>query len=132
MTITPDTNVLVRIMTDDDPDQVPAARQALADADAVIVTTPTLCELVWVLSRSYRLGSARIADTIRALRSVDNVVIDHAAVDAGLAMLEAGGDFADGAIALEGSRHGDATFLSFDRKAVRLLTAQGRKARLLN
>ena len=70
-------------MTDDDPDQVPAARKALADADAVIVTTPTLCELVWVLSRSYRLGSARIAETIRALRSVGNVVIDHERVDRG-------------------------------------------------
>ena len=51
-------------------------------------------------------------------------------VEAGLAMLDAGGDFADGVIAYEGRWLGAETFVSFDRKAVEMLAAQGVPARL--
>ncbi|MDP2370940.1 MAG: hypothetical protein Q8M25_22280 [Rhodoferax sp.] len=57
--------------------------------------------------------------------------VNRPAVEAGLLMLEAGGDFADGAIAYEGRWLGGETFVSFDRKAVSLLMAQGQSARLL-
>jgi transposase len=53
------------------------------------------------------------------------------AVEAGLSVLEAGGDFADGVIAYEGSWLGGETFVSFDKKAVVLLIKQGQSARLL-
>ena len=53
------------------------------------------------------------------------------AVLAGLALLDAGGDFADGVIAFEGELLGGAEFVSFDRQAVGLLRWQKRKARLL-
>jgi predicted nucleic-acid-binding protein len=46
-------------------------------------------------------------------------------------MLEAGGDFADGAIAYEGNWLGADTFVSFDRKAAKLAEAQGLTSRLL-
>ena len=46
-------------------------------------------------------------------------------------MLEAGGDFADGVIAYEGNWLGGEVFVSFDKRAVALLTVQGRPARLL-
>jgi predicted nucleic-acid-binding protein len=46
-------------------------------------------------------------------------------------MLDAGGDFADGAIAHEGQWLGADTFVSFDAKAVKMLTAQGVAARVL-
>jgi len=46
-------------------------------------------------------------------------------------MLNAGGDFADGVIAYKGSWLGAETFVSFDRKAVKLVEAQGEAARLL-
>ena len=46
-------------------------------------------------------------------------------------MLDAGGDFADGVIAYEGQWLGAETFVSFDRKAVEMLKAQGVAARLL-
>lgn len=119
-------------MTEDDPRQAALARAAFSRAEEVVIATPALCELVWVLSRSYRLGRSRIADAITALTKVRNVVLDRGEVDAGLAALAAGGDFADGVIALEGSRHDGAAFLSFDRAAVKLLAAQGRAARLLS
>ena len=47
-------------------------------------------------------------------------------------MLDAGGDFADGVIAYEGSWLGAETFVSFDRRAVKLLEAQGKSAQLLS
>jgi len=48
------------------------------------------------------------------------------------ALLEAGGDFADGVIAFEGRRLGGDVFISFDRRAVAMITAGGGKARLLS
>lgn len=60
-----------------------------------------------------------------------NVEANRPAVEAGLSLLESGGDFADGVIAYEGRWLGGETFVSFDRAAVSLITAQGESARLL-
>ena len=130
MKITADTNVLVRALTDDHIEQSKAARIALGKADMVALTIPTLCELVWVL-RSYRIPSSDIARTLRGLLDGANIAVNRPAAEAGLAVLETGGDFADGVIAYEGSWLGADTFVSFDKKAVSLIEAQGRSARLL-
>jgi predicted nucleic-acid-binding protein len=61
----------------------------------------------------------------------ENVEMNRPAVEAGLEVLSAGGDFADGVIAFEGNWLGGETFVSFDKKAVALLSAQGRETRLL-
>jgi predicted nucleic-acid-binding protein len=52
-------------------------------------------------------------------------------VRAGLAQLEAGGDFADAVIAHSGRDLGGETFVSFDKKAVDLLGKSGETAHLL-
>jgi len=57
--------------------------------------------------------------------------MNRAPAEAGLTLLEAGGDFADGAIAYEGRWLGADTFVSFDKRAVKLMAAQGEPARLL-
>ena len=57
--------------------------------------------------------------------------VNRPTLEAGLLMLEAGGDFADGVIAYEGKWLGGETFVSFDKQAVALLTAQGQSAWLL-
>jgi predicted nucleic-acid-binding protein len=131
MKITIDTNVLVRALTDDHAEQSGAAQIALSKADIVALTIPTLCELVWVL-RSYRIQSSDIAGTLRDLLNRANIVVNRPAAEAGLAVLDAGGDFADGVIAYEGNWLGADTFVSFDKKAVRLIEAQGVSARLLS
>ena len=59
------------------------------------------------------------------------VVCDRDAVDAGLAMLDRGDDFADGVIAFEGRRLGGTIFATFDRKAASLIAAQGYAVDLL-
>jgi predicted nucleic-acid-binding protein len=131
MKITADTNVLVRALTEDHAEQSKAAMLALNKAEIVALTIPTLCELVWVL-QSYKIKPADIAAAIRRLLNGVNVVANLTAAEAGLALLEAGGDFADGAIAYEGKWLGADIFVSFDKKAVRLMKAQGGSAQLLS
>jgi|SRR5665213_432568 len=130
MKITADTNVLVRALTEDHIEQSKAAMLALNKAEIVALAIPTLCELVWVL-QSYKIETADIAAAIRRLLNGVNVAVNRTAAEAGLALLEAGGDFADGAIAYEGKWLGADTFVSFDKKAVRLMKAQGGSAQLL-
>lgn len=130
MKITADANLLVRAVTGDDRRQSKVAQAELANADVVALALPALCEFVWVLSQGYGIPSAEIAETIRRLTNSANVVVNRPAAEAGLALLDAGGDFADGVIAHEGSWLGADIFVSFDRKAVRLMEAQGEPARL--
>lgn len=131
MKVAVDTNVLVRAAVRDDPAQASIAAQVLIDAELIAVALPCLCELVWVLLRVYGFQPSDAATAIRALLAAANVEVNRPAVEAGLAVLEAGGDFADGVIAYEGNWLGGETFVSFDQQAVALLTAQGQSARLL-
>lgn len=131
MKIAPDTNVLVRLVTADDASQTAAAAEAMRAADVVAIGLASLCELAWVLRSSYAAGSSDIARSIELLTSTGNVVSDRLAIEAGLRVLNAGEDFADGVIAYEGRRMGGGTFLSFDKTAVKLLLRNGLTAELL-
>ena len=131
MKISVDTNVLVRAVLQDDASQGEAAATLLRSASLIAVSLPCLCDLVWVLRRGAKLSVADVALTIRDLLGAGNVVMNRPAVEAGLAVLEAGGDFADGIMAYEGEWLGGETFVSCDRQAVALLTQQGQAARLL-
>jgi predicted nucleic-acid-binding protein len=132
MKITADTNLLVRAVTGDNVRQSKAAQAALKNADVVALAIPALCELVWVLSQGYRIPPREVAEAIRRLTNGTNVAVNRPAAEAGLALLDAGGDFADGVIAYEGSWLGADAFVSFDKKAVKLIEAQGGSARLLS
>ena len=131
MKITLDTNVLLRLVTANDASQTAAAAKAIRGADVVAIGLASLCELAWVLRSRYAAGSSDIARSIKLLTSTGNVVSDRLAVEAGLRVFEAGGDFADGVIAYDGRRVGGGTFVSFDRKAVKLLLNEGLSAELL-
>ena len=129
--VTVDTNVLLRAVVCDDPEQAAIAKKVLADAEVIAVTVASLCEFVWVLRSTYKFQSADIAAAIRALIATGKVSTHRQSVEAGLAVLEAGGDFADGVVAFEGQLLGGQAFVSFDRKAVSCLTRQGQSARYL-
>ena len=131
MKLAVDTNVLIRAVVRDDPMQGEQAIKILRDAELIAISTPCLCEFVWVLRRVYNMQATDTAAALRALLDTGNVVMNRPAVEAGLAMLDAGGDFADGVIAFESSWLGGETFVSFDKKAVALLAPQGKSARLL-
>jgi predicted nucleic-acid-binding protein len=79
----------------------------------------------------YEIPRSEIAEVVRILTNADKVVVDRPATEAGLRVLEAGGDFADGVIAFQGRWLGADTFVSFDKKATKLIEAQGDLARLL-
>jgi predicted nucleic-acid-binding protein len=115
----------------DEPKQSALAQAALDDAELVAVPIAALCELVWVLTQGYRLPASGIANVLRRLVDSANVTTNRSVAEAGLSVLEAGGDFADGVIALEGNWLGGETFLSFDKKAVKLIDAQDGATRLL-
>jgi predicted nucleic-acid-binding protein len=127
-----DTNVLLRDALRDHPAQTPIASRALQSAELVVVPTPVLCEFVWVMRRLYKRSAAEIALSIRLLMSADNVELNRPAIEAGLELLEDGGDFADGVIAYEGHWLGAQEFVSFDKLAVSLLKSRGKRARLLS
>ncbi|MBK7615756.1 MAG: type II toxin-antitoxin system VapC family toxin [Burkholderiales bacterium] len=131
MRVAVDTNVLVRAVVRDDAAQARVATKVLTDAELIAVALPCLCELVWVLLRVYAFQAEDAAAAIRALMATGNVAMNRPAVEAGLLVLEAGGDFADGVIAYEGAWLGGDTFVSFDKRAIALLKAQGQSTRLL-
>ena len=131
MTFTPDTNVLVRLVVQDDPLQTEAAFEALRAAQVVALPMTSLSELVWVLRSTYRMRRADVAVVLEGLISASNIEVDRAAVEFGLAVLAAGGDFADGVIAFEGRALGGETFVSFDRRAVAAVAKSGKKSQLL-
>ena len=128
MKITADTNVLLRAVVHDDAEQASAARALLRRATVIAIPIPVFCELAWVLKRAYDRGAADIAAAIEALTEIDVVVTDLLAVEAGLAALRAGRDFADGVIAHQGEALGGTVFASFDRRAVAWLRSTGTAA----
>jgi predicted nucleic-acid-binding protein len=129
--IVADTNVIVRAITADEPQQTAIAQAQLREAEVVAISASCLCEVVWVLSRIYKISMQDIAVAIRGLLGAATVKADAVVVESGLAFLDGGGDFADGVIALEGQKLGGETFVSFDKRAVKLLQAAGQDAREL-
>ena len=107
-----DTNVVVRLVVEDDEDQSRLAETAWRSAlakDGVFVPKVVLVETAWVLRTAYRFDSPTVAKTLRRLLEVEGVEIeDEVQVRQALALFEQGSaDFADYVI-LESARHGSA------------------------
>ena len=132
MKISLDTNVLLRLIVGDDEMQQRTAAETLEAAKVVGISAHTLCEFAWVLDRSYRIDRADISAAIRRILDMRNVAANRPTIEAGLAVLDAGGEFADGVIAFDGQWLGGETFVSFDKKAVKLLEQQGTAVLLLS
>ncbi|AZO18519.1 PIN domain-containing protein [Mesorhizobium sp. M2A.F.Ca.ET.043.05.1.1] len=131
MKVSLDTNVLLRLIVGDDEAQQQTAAETLERAGLVAISVQALCEFVWVLDRSYRVARPDISASIRRILDMRNVVANRPTIEAGLAVLDAGGDFADGVIAFDGQWLGGETFVSFDRKAAKLVEGQGTPTLLL-
>ncbi|ABM45397.1 hypothetical protein H704_00250 [Bartonella bacilliformis Peru38] len=132
MKISVDTNVLVRAVLQDDQKQGRVASKILKEASLIAISLSCLCELVWILRRGAKLSKEDVAAMLRDLLTTNNIVMNRPAVEAGIAILEAGGDFADGIMAYEGNWLGGETFVSFDKQAIDLLTQKGQVAKLLS
>lgn len=131
MKVTADATVLLRLLVADDEAQALRVQKLFENAELVAVGTQALAEVVRVLRGTYGVAPEDIVAAIRALTSTDGVVANRAAVDAGLAALEAGGDFADGVVAYEGAWLGSENFVSFHEGTVSVLAEQGVPSLLL-
>lgn len=127
-----DTNVLVRLFVNDDAAQQNAAVELLEQAESVAVPTTVLMETVWVLNRSYKIPLADILALLRDfIASVPKLAVQENEIEAGFAVMERGGDFADGIHAFCGGMLGAETFATFDKQAAKLLRETGVNAVLL-
>ncbi len=70
-----DTNVLVRHLTADPPDQAARATAFLANADELILTDIVVAELVYALETVYRVERARVAELLRAVIAFPAIVV---------------------------------------------------------
>ena len=112
-----DTNVLVRLLTGDEPKQEAAARSLFADQPVWIAKT-VLLETGWVLRRLYGFEENRIRDAFTRLLGLASVhAEDESSVAAALALMAHGIDLAD-AIHVCGRPPG-AAFVSFDKTFVK-------------
>ena len=132
MKITVDTNVLLRDAVQDDPRQARIAAKALRDAEQIVIPLTVLCEFAWVLRSNYKIAARDIANAIEQLIETSDIITNRPAIEAGLAILRAGGDFADGALAFEGRQLGGEQFVTFDAKAAALLNIQDIPTTLLS
>lgn len=112
-----DTNIVVRIVTRDDPSQSERARAAVEDGGDVFVPASVILEAFWVLSRTYGLGRTETAQALSKFCALETVVLEEPGrVMAALGLAAQGVDFAD-ALHL-GAAAGCEGFLTFDRKLI--------------
>ena len=112
-----DTNVVVRLLTGDDPKQAAAARFLFATGPIWIAKT-VLLETGWVLRSRYGFEERAIAEAFARLLGLDNVhTEDEPSVAAALSLTLRGIEFAD-AMHLSGRPPG-AAFVSFDQSFIR-------------
>lgn len=120
-----DTNVLVRYLVKDDPEQAREARElleGLTPDSPGYICREVLVELVWVLGRAYRFSRAQIAFVLDQLGSTDGLVVEagddvaHAAIRYGIG----GADFSDLMILAAAERAGAGPLYTFDRALGRL------------
>lgn len=113
-----DTNVVVRYLTADHPEQSPKAK-ALIGAEHVFVRTTVLLETEWVLRSVYGVTPIKIAKALHAFAGLPNVALDEPALIAkALDWAERGMDFAD-ALHLA-KAEGCNALVSFDRRFAKI------------
>jgi predicted nucleic-acid-binding protein len=119
-----DSNILVRYFQRDDLAQSIAADRILdvrSPQDPGWIAIPVVIELLWVLTRSYRLRQPAIIEILERLLSSDDLVLEQGdRIRRALDLYAKGrADFADCLIAVSAKDVGCSRILSFDEKAAR-------------
>jgi predicted nucleic-acid-binding protein len=121
-----DTNILVRIIANDDPDQSGRAKRLFMDAAAggspLFINDAVLCEAFWVLRSAYRIAPMIIADAFQRLADTKGTVFENETRVRAVILTckEREGDFADLLIGEINREAGCSATYTFDRKAARL------------
>lgn len=120
-----DTNVVVRLLVNDDDAQHARALEALRHVDSqnpAYITHIVLVETWWVLTRSYKTGPEVAVSAVRALVANDEVAVERPEfVQQALRAVEQGADLADAMIDATQRRSGCDESVTFDQQAARTL-----------
>jgi predicted nucleic-acid-binding protein len=123
-----DTNVIVRVLVQDDAEQTERARslieRALADGARLFVPTIVLCETVWVLESAYGFPRSTVVEALSWLLAAEQLEFEarEEAERALGAYADGGGDVADFLLRERARTHGAGAVATFDRE---LLSSQG-------
>ena len=125
MMIALDTNALVRILVEDDPDQAKTVQDIIWEAEKegwkILILSEVLMETVWVLESVYQCERSEIADFLDTLISIPAYYFpDDFVVSAAVRQYREKGDFADLIIAGKAKKHHAGMVFSFDKKFQRM------------
>ena len=121
-----DTNVLVRLLIEDDAAQTQRARNlvdaTIANEEVVLISLPVLLETEWVLRSRYEIAPEAILGLFRAaLEARELAFEDEAAVEEALFNWQDGrGGFSDCLIVAHNRQLGCRSTATFDARAARL------------
>ena len=124
-----DTNVLVRYLVGDVPEQAETARvliDELTPDDPGFICREVVLEVAWVLERSYRLTRPQIAEALVNLTASDTLVVEHSddVAAAAYRFRQGGVGFADLMILRAAERANSTPLRTFDRRLARMPGAE--------
>ena len=121
-----DTNILIRHLTGDPPDQAARATRFLTAADELLLADLVVAEVVDVLESFYEVPRARVAELVRAIVAFPAVVVlDPAMLLRALEVYETARlDFAQAYLGAQAERSGVGVVASFDRAIDRVGTVR--------
>jgi predicted nucleic-acid-binding protein len=116
-----DTNVLVRFLINDDPEQGARVRTLFEDAEAegvrFLISRAVLLELIWVLSAVYEFTRGEVLEAVELLTRLSVLEFDD--LDGALTLVRLGrstrADLADLVIGLAAHAKGCETTLTFEK-----------------
>jgi predicted nucleic acid-binding protein len=121
-----DTNILVRHLTADPPDQAAGATRFLREADELLLADLVVAEVIYVLESFYKVERANVADFVRAILAFDPIhVVDEDLLHRAVEIYEADRlDFAEAYLIASAERSGVNAVASFDQSIDRVPTVR--------
>lgn len=121
-----DTNILVRHLTGDPPEQAARATKFLAEADELLLADLVVAEVVYVLESFYEVPRPRVAELVRAIIAFPAIVVlDPAVLLRALEVYETERlDFAEAYLVAQAERSGVGMVASFDKAIDRVATVR--------
>ena len=124
-----DTNVLIRYLVDDVPEQAEAARALIDELptdDPGFICREVVLEVAWVLERSYRFTRPQIAEALLNLTASDTLVVEHSddVAAAAYRFRQGGVGFSDLMILRAAERANSIPLQTFDRRLARMRGAR--------
>jgi predicted nucleic-acid-binding protein len=121
-----DTNILVRHLTGDPPEQAARATKSLAAADELLLVDLVVAEVVYVLESFYEVPRERVAELVRAIIAFPAIVVlDSALLLRALEVYETDRlDFAEAYLVAQAERSRIGVVASFDKAIDRVATVR--------